>query len=198
MSLTAKLLTTAGFTILLLGIGAADALIAKPAGPVPAAGGTVPGAVLTDGNSSGIVTQKSNGPDVFDVLNAQTIATETTKEESLIGKIVPKDVTIESRVLLKNNDRVAFFSWADSPNVKDYFMALKEALRASFSSDVRDLVDENQERIGKPTRNVLSFVDPAIHEDRLLFIRVRQRIYEFHVAPGHENDVQSLMDALTE
>ena len=141
---------------------------------------------------------EDNGPDIFAEFNAQNIVTNTTKEESLIGSIVPDSMHRKSRVLLEINDRIAFFAWMESPNVKDYFSSLKEALRASFSSDLRDLVDETQERPGKPVRNVLSFIDPAIHEDRLLFVRARERLYEFHVVPGKEAQVQALMDALTE
>ncbi len=105
---------------------------------------------------------------------------------------------VEARVILKDNDRLAYFAWIDSPDAKITFTALKEALKTSFSSQLQDLVDETQERPDKPVRNVLSFLDPAIHSERVLFVRVRQRLYEFHIAPGREADIQGLMDALTE
>ena len=207
MSFNEKILVTVGFLVLLLIIGTMDGLITHPTNHLltvadtgdanPPIDTTSPAQTATTGTGT-MGVQRQDGPNVFDVLNAQTIVTETTQEESLIQKIVPSDVALESRVLLKNNDRIAFFSWIETSKVKDYFLALKEALHASFSSDLRDLVDENQQRDGKPVRDVLSFLDPAIHEDRLLFVRVRQRLYEFHVAPGKEQDVQSLMDALTE
>ena len=141
---------------------------------------------------------KQEGPDIFDIFNRLQLATETTDETSLLARAVPANQKTESRVLLQDNDRLAFIAWTESPDVKTYFLSLKEALTTAFSSELQDLVDEVQEREGKPTRNVLSFFDPGIHEERVLFFRVRQRLYEFHITPGKEPMVQELMDALTE
>ncbi len=193
MNTPSKATATTVFVLVLLGLGVTDAVVNRASLP------TVWTASNTTSSSSsrpGVV--RSSGPDVFDVLNEQTVVTESTQETSLLRRVIPDPVAVESRVLLKGNDRIAFFSWVETPDVKEYFTALKEALHASFSKDVRDLIDETQEQEGKPVRNVLSFYDPAIHEDRLLFVRVRQRMYEFHVAADKEPQVQELMDALTD
>jgi hypothetical protein len=191
MSLFQRFATAIIFILILAGLGTTDALLTSDMQWIP-----------QDGNSSSsaqpLGIEKQNGPDVFDVLNKEGIATENTDEQSILHDIVPEGTPTEARTLLMNNDRLAYFSWTESPDVKVYFSALKEALRTSFSSHMQDLVDENQVREGKPLRNVLSFKDPAIHEERLLFIRVRQRMYEFHVPEGKEGEVQRLMDSLTE
>ncbi len=193
MNSSSKATATAVFVLVLLGLGVTDAVVNRASLPTV---WTASNTANSASSRTGVV--RSNGPDVFDVLNQQTVVTESTQETSLLRRVIPDSVAVESRVLLKGNDRIAFFSWVESPDVKEYFTALKEALHASFSKDVRDLIDETQEQEGKPIRNVLSFYDPAIHEDRLLFVRVRQRMYEFHVAADKEPQVQELMDALTD
>ena len=201
MSFTSKVLTTAAFVVLLVGIGAVDAFLTQNVNKLPGEqteATDAPAPPAQPGNVNGPGVAKQRGPDVYDILNAQGIVTETTREQSLLRRVIPDQVAVDARVVLKDNDRLAFFSWVESADVKTYFSALKEALQESFSPDIADLVDETQEREGKPVRSVLSFTDPAIHEDRLLFIRTRQRLYEFHVAPGKEEPIQVLMDALTE
>jgi hypothetical protein len=85
-----------------------------------------------------------------------------------------------------------------SADVKTIFTNLRKSLRISFSPDLKDVIDETQSEPGKPPRDVLSFLDPAIAPDRLLFVRIRQRLYEFHVTAGSEKDVNELIDALTD
>ncbi len=188
----AKIGTAAGYIALLLVFGITDAVTTQGINLVP----QEPGTISDEDASAGV--RRVNGPDIFAVLSAAGIATQTTREESLLSKIVPSDVEVESRVILLGNDRLAFFAWVESPDAKAYFTALKEALHTSFSSELQDLVDEVQEREGKPVRNVLSFLDPAIHTERILFVRSRQRLYEFHVVSGQEEEIQRVMDELTE
>jgi hypothetical protein len=213
MSFAQKLLVSSGFVLLLAVIGVTDGLVTRPDLKAPLLAAqptdsfdaqdqqdTLPAdpQVTGTGASSGAGVQKQDGPDVFDVLNGKLIVTEVTSEQSLIGRILPAGSKVDSRVLLKQDDRIAYLAWIDAPDVKSVFSALKEALHSSFSPQMKDLVDETQQPDGHPVRNVLSFFDPAIHEDRLLFVRVRQRLYEFHVTPGKEQEVQDLMNALTE
>jgi len=98
---------------------------------------------------------------------------------------------------VKDGDRIGLIAWADSPQVKIYLLALKEALHSTFSPEMRDLVDEAQEREGKALRNLLTFLDPAINEERVVFIRIRERLYEFHVAEGKDAVVFDLIETLT-
>ncbi len=221
MSSGSKVLTAIVFVVVLIALGGADAFLTQKNMIFPTAveatssvmassRSSAPGIARAPMTGSGqavtgsgaaspsVQVAKQEGPDVLEVLNTQGIASETTTEESLLQRVMPPGATVQSRVLLKDNDRVAFFAWVESPEVKDYFTALKEALESSFSSAMRDLLDETQNPDGKPSRNVLSFYDPAIHEDRLLFVRVRERLYEFHVAPGKEPIVNDMMEALTQ
>ena len=195
MLLGRRILIGSLFVLLLVAIGTADALITQDLNILPET-------ARTNGEGTAVEEpygiEKQEGPDVFEVLNSQGITTKGTNEENVLSQIVQNEGDVEARVILKDNDRLAFLAWAEALDAKVYFTALKEALHNSFSSELQDLVDEVQEREGKPVRNVLSFFDPAIHEERLLFIRVRQRLFEFHVAPGKEPDIQTLMDALTE
>jgi len=77
-------------------------------------------------------------------------------------------------------------------------LALKEALHTTFSPEMRDLVDEVQTREGRPPRNLLTFLDPAINSERVVFIRVRERLYEFHIAPGRDDSIYDLIESLTQ
>jgi len=150
--------------------------------PVPA----VPGGVL-----------KANGPDVDQTLAANQLTANETNERSLLQGIVTDGTEVSTRVLMINGDRAGLISWVDSPKVKLYFLSLKEALSQSFSAEVRDLVDETQQPAGKPVRNLLSFFDPSIAEERLAFVRVRERLYEFHIATGSDDAIFALIDALS-
>jgi hypothetical protein len=203
MSPLGKIAVTVLFVAVLTGLGATDAILTQDQFRSPSispAITTTDGSTVTDASSSasaqGILPQ--SGPDVFDVLNDFSITTQSTQEESLIAKVVKDAAPIETRVLLKDNDRIAFLAWVQTPQVKQIFANLKEGLHTSFSDQLTDLVDETQERPSKPIRNVVSFLDPAIHDERLLFIRVRQRLFEFHIAPGKEEVVQQVMEGLTE
>lgn len=190
--ITTKIGVTAGYILFLFLLGMTDAVVTQSINLIP----QEPGTLSEEDAAAGV--RRVTGPDVFAVLNQEGIATQNTQEESLLKKTVPNDTKVESRVILLGNDRLAFFAWMESPDAKTYFTALKEALHTSFSSELQDLVDEVQEREGKPVRNVLSFRDPAIHTERILFVRSRQRLYEFHVAPGQEEEIQRVMDGLTE
>lgn len=202
MSLPQKFGVFAAYLLILVGIGTADAVLTGDGIVLPIiaqnARSSNGDARSEEGGNASTGVAKNEGPDIFRVLEGFSIATQTTREESLLRRVIPQDVPVESRVLLQNDDRIAFFSWVESPDVKTYFTALKEALHASFSDQVQDLIDEEQEDPEKTTRFVLSFFDPAIHEERLLFVRIRQRLYEFHVVDGKEGQVEQVMDSLTE
>jgi hypothetical protein len=185
----ASIAATAGYAVLLLGIGTADAILTRDVNILP----VLP---AEDDTTTGV--PRPAGPELAEIWEDLSITTGETGENSILQSIVTPETEVQSQALLKNNDRLAYFSWVETPEAKIYFTALKQALSSSFSSELQDLVDETQERPGKPVRNVLSFLDPAIHEERILFVRVRQRLYEFHVAEGREAEVQGVMDALTE
>ena len=51
---------------------------------------------------------------------------------------------------------------------------------------------------GRPTRNLLTFLDPGLSSERIVFVRVRERLYELHVAPGKDDVLFELVEALTQ
>jgi hypothetical protein len=201
MSLPAKAFTTLCFFLVLVGLGYADMKLTardmvRPNIPPTAEGSEDSGNAMSDGSSSAVT--KQDGPDVLQVLAAQNVSLTENSETSLIRRVLPPETNVQTRTLLREGDRLAFISWADTTDAKLAFTALKQALLKSFSNQVRDLDDRNEVREGKPTRNVLTFVDPTISAERLIFVRVRERIFEFHVPEGKFNQVMSVVDALTE
>jgi hypothetical protein len=163
---------------------------------------TPPEPQIPEGNETPepqVGTPKMQGPNVPKVLSAEefTVA-EPKKERSLIQQVIPKDIAdIQTKILLKDGDRVGLIAWTESPQVKIYFLALKEALHSTFSPKMRDLVDEVQTREGKPPRNLLTFLDPAINSERIVFIRIRERLYEFHIAPERDDVIFDLIESLS-
>lgn len=178
MSGRGKLLAAGIFVLILLVLGTADATLTRETLRLPG--------------------EFSAEPDVIAVSEAHGFSVSNTTEQQLLGAVVPNGTVLSSRVLLLRNDRAATVAWVDSPNVTSYFTELRKVLRPVFSPQLRDLIDESQPEHGKAARDVLSFSDPAIHSDRLLFVQVRNRLYEFHVSPGSEAPVDDLLDALTE
>ena len=201
MSSQSKLLITAAFLLCLVGIGSADALFTRSLIMLPSLGDTeeiVP--PPTDqppppDNSGGIT--KQSGPNVREVLQALGLEQSTTQDVSIIRRVIPEEINVQTTVLLKDGDRIGMISWAETPLVKTYFLALKEALHTSFTAQMTDLVDETQRPEGKPVRNFLTFLDPGLSPERLVFIRVRERMYEFHIAEGKDDQMFLLVEALT-
>lgn len=140
---------------------------------------------------------KQTGPDVEAVAGSQNLTLHETSEISLIAQVVRDGTSVETHAVLSNNDRVGSVSWVDSPNVKEYFIALKEALLTAFSPNVTDLRDETVQNAGAPTRNILTFLDPSISAERVIFVRVRERLYEFRLTAGKEETMGTLIDTLT-
>ena len=186
MTATRKLLVTVAFILILIGLGTADALLTR---------GTLR---LPSTEQEGIA--KKLGPDAIAIASVQGFTVAATTEQNLLPKILSSTMQSQfaAKVLLMSDDRVATMGWIDSPDVQTLFMTLRKNLRSSFSPKLQDLIDETQSEKDKPPRDVLSFLDPAIHSDRLLFVRIRERLYEFHVSAGHEVDIDKLIDTLTE
>jgi len=203
---------TTGLLLVLALLASADyALVERSARPAPAAQSTTTGQTSTSSESrvSAQVSSapqppatiaKPTGPDVPAVLASHAFALTDPSETSILDRVIPAEngEMIVVHVLLKNDDRAGLAAWVDSPQVKQYFLILKEALHASFSPQVSDLLDETQQRENKPIRNLLTFLDPGIAPERIVFVRVRQRLYEFHIAEGMDDAIFAAIEALTE
>lgn len=142
-------------------------------------------------------TKKREGPNVNDVLAVQGLATQATREASILAMVIPNNPAITTVALLSQNDRAALFSWIDSPDVKDIFGGVKESIQQSFSPEVTGLIDETRTQEDGPTFDYLTFTDPAISAERVVFVRVRTRLYEFHIVKGKEELIYRLIGELT-
>jgi len=145
----------------------------------------------------GAVTKKS-GLDPIAIALKLNFTAEETDQRSLLSAVVKDPSFVSTRVLLLNGDRAGLLAWIETPDVKQVFFVLKDSLATLFSPEVRDLLDEIQSPAGKPPRNFLTFLDPALSEERFVFVRVRERLFEFHIAPGKDETMYKLVEALTD
>ena len=202
-----KVFVAGSILFCMIGFGLADALLLEQdiltdwrqaSQPDPSLNG-----VQTSGSSASSMqaggVQKVAEPDVSQITNTLGFTSTSVEEQTLIEQIVPAEIAVTQKmVLLKDGDRAGIVAWVDSAQSKIFFLALKEALHTTFSTQVHDLVDETQQREGRPTRNLLSFRDPEISEERIVFIRIRERLYEFHVADGMDQALFELVEQLTQ
>lgn len=195
MSRTGKILTAGIFLVVLTGLSAMDVAFTGDAWILPSY--QEPDDLIADDTSLPPLRRKP-GPDVVATAERLNFAVVAADEDTLTKRVLPAGFPLSTRALLLRNDRAAAIAWMDSPQVREIFTNIKRQLRSSFSPDLRDLIDERQAERGKPPRDVLSFLDPAIHPDRILLVRVRQRLYEFHVVKDAEGAIDSLIDELTE
>jgi hypothetical protein len=122
---------------------------------------------------------KAQGIDVIIALNARGYTVTDSSESALIAQTT--DVPVMVHPILSSGDRIGSVAWIDTPKVKQLMNTLKDALLPTFSPALTDLRDETLAEPGSPVRNVLSFRDPGISSDRIVIVRVRERLYEFHV-----------------
>jgi len=145
----------------------------------------------------GVSQKLYTGPDVAQILAASQLIPVKTSETSLLKLSAGAETNVTETVLLKNNDRAAFFSWAEAGEVKTLFSALKQALQEQFSPQVKDLVDETRTQETGPPVDYLSFMDPGISPERVVFVRVRTRLYEFHIVQGQEDAINKVIGELS-
>lgn len=136
--------------------------------------------------------------DIFSVIAALGFTAQETQEQGILPAVVREGQQVRKVVLLREDDRAGLLLWIETPDVKQVFLVLKETLRSLFSPEVRDLLDEVQVIPGRPPRNFLTFSDPKLSEERLVFVRVRERLFEFHIASAKEDAMYKLVEALTE
>lgn len=121
---------------------------------------------------------------------------QQTREISLLHVTSPTSVTVNTVVLLQENDRAMLFAWLDSNDAKTIFATLKESLQATFSTQVRDVTDQTLAPPDGAVTDVLSFIDPALSSEKIIFGRTRTRVYEIHVTRGKEELATKLIAEL--
>ncbi len=144
----------------------------------------------------GVSTKKKSGIDVPATLASLQLIVTPANENSLLS-FSAQGAKVETMVLLFNNDRAALFSWIESDDVKTIFSSLKQALQEQFSPELTGLTDTTQTPPNSPPVDILSFKDPAISPEVVLFIRVRNRLYEFHIAETGSEVISRLIGELS-
>lgn len=205
-----KLFITGCLLTLLIGLAAADALLVVKENPFPSLISSLQSSDddtdTTDDDGQGgsssstapVGVAKKGGPDIVLLARSEELAAQDTDEMFFITEVIPSsEAAVDRKVILKDNDRAGAIAWVDSPKVKIYFLALKEALHSSFTPAVRDLQDVTERLENRPPRNVLTFIDPGISEERILFVRIRERLYEIRIGEGKDEAMQEFIDRLT-
>lgn len=190
MTTRTKVITTGVVLALLIGLTAADALVNKSH-----LSAYLPDLGISETAPAGVA--KMSGPNVAQAVIDLGFTAQQSAELSLVEQVVGTKAKVEGLKILKDADRAGSVTWIDSPDVKTYFASLKESLLSSFSSGVRDLKDTTDARAGMPVRNILTFTDPALSEEQLMFVRVRERLYEFHIAKGKEETMNAVIEGVT-
>jgi hypothetical protein len=185
LSTRTKGLTALALVLVLGGLATADYL-ATDSGFLGSIGG---GATDVTG------VAKAQAADIRQLVTAMGLEATSTSEATFLSQIAEDDT--EAIAVLKDGDRAGAIAWIDSPDVKNHFLSLKDGLLGSFSADLTDLKDVTEQEPGKPVRNMLSFKDPALSEERLVFVRVRERLLEFHITAGGEDTMNALLEELT-
>lgn len=189
MTTRAKIITTALLLVVLTGVGATDYWLAgrdyaakliaeQPAGTDPTGG-----------------VAKAGEADVEGIVEQLGFTLSPSEDLTFLAQVA-KDQAVNSYALMKDNDRAGSISWIDGDS-KQAFISLKEALLSAFSDQVTDLSDKTVQEEGKPTRNILTFRDPALSEETLTFIRIRERLYEIHTAQNKHDAMNAAIESLT-
>jgi hypothetical protein len=195
MSNRTKLIVTGVLLLVLAGMASADYLMTGSSLPARLALMGEETADTGDAGEDVTPVAKSSGPAVQSVLADAGMEITVSEEPTFLSQIIEDGLT--SVTVLKDGDRAGSVTWIESPDVKTSFIALKDGLLESFSAGLRDLNDATEQEPNRPVRNILSFTDPALSDEQLVFVRVRERLFEFHIAPGSEETMNSLIEALT-
>lgn len=196
MTTKAKALSTGALLVVLSGLGVADYISNNglPAA-LPATGSSSVSSAIVEDPAVTDPVAKQPGVNVATAMSQLGYETQSSTDLSMLSQVVTGQP--QTLVLLKNSDRVGSVTWIDSPQVKTFFISLKEGLLSAFSPNVQDLRDETLQGEGQPVRNILTFLDTSLSEERLVFVRVRERLYEFHIASGKDTEMNALIEVLT-
>jgi hypothetical protein len=143
----------------------------------------------------GTSMKKKSSVSVDDVIQKLGLVSVQTSERSLLS-ISVTTVPVHTSVLLLRGDRALLFSWIESDDVKDIMTTMKKSLQDQFSVQVSGLLDETRQTPNGPPMDVLRFLDPAISSEEIYILRVRNRLYEIHVAKNGTDVLAQLMEEL--
>lgn len=198
-----KLSITAGLILTMILLGVSDAVLveglpknAELAQEDPIIIDTTTPTPTTTSPEGGV--RKSTGPDVLTTLISNGFTFADSREKFILSQVLQGGTDIlQTKAILVNGDRAGAIGWVESPDVKKYYVVLKEALHSAFTPKVQDLLDETQRRENHPTRNLLTFFDPGILPERIVFVRIQERMYELHIQEGSSDKIFNLLEDLT-
>ena len=202
MSYRSKLLITVVLLLVLTSIGVAnyyfsddEMAMLSPGTEEQASSSPAVGSTTSQATNGGV--SKQGGVNVEEIITANGLEAKESSDPSMIGQVVGTALPISTHSILKDGDRAGAIIWIQSPDSKMYFFSLKDALLAAFTPAIQDLRDEILTEPGMPIRNILTFSDTGLSEERLTFVRVRERLYEFHTVTGKESVMEPLIEAIT-
>lgn len=205
MRTRSKVAITLGILLLIAGVAAADALTKEQSltGQLNLwlAGedeeGAASSSVASEGaQTSSAVSSENAEPAVLQTLIARGFTFEKKDDPSFLRQLLPT-ATVPTYVLLQNGDRAGALSWVNTAQSSQAFQSLKESLLQSFSPALQDLRDETVAEEGKPVRSVLTFFDPALSEERLVFVKSGDTLFEVHITESKRDAVLPLIDELS-
>jgi hypothetical protein len=203
MSTGSKIIVTVLLLLFLGGVGAADYWASRDTliADVPTPSDQEP--VMDDGETGsassltpGTGVAKRKAPQVADALKGLGFTTTTSSDQSMLEQVTMGNPASQSVAILKENDRIGSVVWIDTPEVKTIFNTLKESLLAAFTPAVKDLRDETKVQPG-PVRNELTFLDTGLSTERLTFVRIGERLMEFHTVVGKEEVMKGAIEGLS-
>lgn len=118
-------------------------------------------------------------------------STVSNLEVSFMMKLLSQTEShpVRSVVLMDEDDRLAAMWWEEGDGSASRFRQLKKKLYRIISSSASGIVDENIAQEGYDEIDLLAFTDPNLFEGRLVFARVGERLFEFHVGVDRESEV---------
>jgi hypothetical protein len=160
--------------------------------------------ILIAGGCAGEVTNEvpSRNPDLISIAreNGFTVSPVSRNEKSYLKRVIPESSILRSIVILKKEsdlgsdiDRVASAYWFRSTHADILMKTLTSQMFDLLSANVENLIDEDLHREGYATIDMLAFNDPALSEERIIFVQIRDELYEFHTLVDKEELVMGLV-----
>lgn len=144
----------------------------------------------------GSSTKKRSNVNVHTVFQSVGLVSQETKEVGILAQLTQPDLS-RTVILLRNNDRAFLFSWIENDEVKEIMSALKKLLEDQFSPELTDLTDETMTSATGAPVDILRFYDPSISTEHIVFLRIRNRLYELHIAENGEEISDRLIEELS-
>lgn len=196
MDTRSKTGVTLGLLIALIGLGAADYYLLgneTVAQLAPATG--------DETQSDPAKTRPDLSREEIDAAAAAAgLETRDVGDVSLLAQLVRQKATVEATAVLSKGDRAGFVAWTSTPDAYATYLELKEALLPAFTAGVRDLKDETIQpaQTGQPVRYLLTFFDPGISEERIVFYLSGNDLYEFRIAEGNDDVMYVFIESLAQ